>query len=223
MTKLLTKKELFDDLEKYFAIKYGFENLTERIFYHYISIGLIEVGKQERGGRRGSTSYYPQNTAGIIYLIESLKDRGFTLGEIKEYLDLLKLDNIEKIKSLKTEYDMFKKQIGIYQGITNDIRETILNEVPLRLLNLKNFKITRYEKLKSVIELRAYAELDYRELTDKIIEFTKDKDIKTLNKIGDILDKPEIEINTDKPEITVTYKKPLNKKVIFTPGSIEVV
>jgi len=53
--------------------------------------------------------------------------------------------------------------------------------VPLKLLKLRKLTITRKEKLYKIIELRAYAELDYKEITD--ISIKNSKNLEAFNKI----------------------------------------
>lgn len=69
---------------------------------------------------------------------------------------------IKDIKDILGEDKRYIEDILFKEGITPGIKDFILKNVPLKLLKLKKLTITRKEKLYKIIELRAYAELDYK-------------------------------------------------------------
>jgi len=230
MNKIISKKEFMSDLKTYFSL-----DIHINVLRNYIKHGLVKrIKYQHKKGVVGSTAEYPKNTAGLIYLIHTLKTKGFKLKEIKIYLDLLKL-SLEAVRDIKDIIDddkRFKQNILFREGVTQEVREYMLKEIPLKLLNLKNLQITRYEKFEQIIRLRAYAELNYKQLTKTIIE--NSKDLSSFNKIQEILDSPGVETNIDKIDLTkedsikeayisVRYGEPFYKTVLFKEGQIEVI
>jgi len=218
--KNITKTDLIKDANTY----YGVRGITNNILQNYISMGLIErLDSDHVKGVWGSVSYWPKSTPGMFYLIDVLKNQGFGLMEIKRYLDLTKLDSRETLNKIR---DIMKEDSELIE-IKNQVCEEDYKKI-LKLYNLrKSLKMSECEKFKRVIELRAYAEMDYKEITNILIKSFKDiKNKNDLDKIQDNLDNPGIEINIDDPEkayISVTYKEPFNKTVLFTKDKIEAV
>jgi len=230
MNKIISKKEFMSDLKTYFSL-----DIHINVLRNYIKLGLIQrISYQHKKGVVGSTAEYPRHTPGMIYLIHTLKTKGFKLKEIKIYLDLLMLDfeALRDIRDIIESDKRSKKNILFEKGITPEVREYMLKEIPLKLLNLKNLQITRWEKFEQIIELRAYAELNYKQLTKTIIE--NSKDLSSFNKIQEILDSPGVETNIDKIDLTkedsikeayisVRYGEPFYKTVLFKENKIEVI
>jgi len=230
MNKIISKKEFMSDLKTYFAL-----DIHINVLRNYIKLGLVKrISYQHKKGVVGSTAEYPKNTAGLIYLIHTLKTKGFKLKEIKIYLDLLKVD-FEALRDIRDIIDSdkrFKQNILFREGVTPETREYMLKEIPLKLLNLKNLKITRWEKFQQVIKLRAYAELDCKEISEIIIR--NSKDLKAFNKIQKNLSYPGVDTNIDKIDLTnkdsikeayisVRYGEPFYKTVLFKENQIEVI
>ncbi|MGB3346668.1 MAG: hypothetical protein WBA71_05415 [Candidatus Humimicrobiia bacterium] len=169
-------------------------------------------------GIRESVAIYPKDIPGMIYLIGIMQDQGMKLGEIKTYLNLLDLDikALKEIKEITKGDKRCRENILFEEGITPGIKAYIFKNVLLKLL--KKLKITSLEKFNKIIELKAYAELDYKEITDLIIK--NSKNLEAFNKIQKILEDPEIDINLDIPEIKVIYKEPINKEVVFKKDSL---
>lgn len=222
--KTLTKIEVLEEAKEYF----GIENISNMILQNYIAKGLItRIRHFHEKGISGSVAIYPKNTPGMLYLIRMMQDRGMQLKEIRGYLRLLELDHeaIIDIKKIIEEDERYREDILFKEGITPEIKDYILENVPLKLLKLRKLKITRKEKLYKIIELRAYAELDYKEITNLI---KNSNNLEALNKIEKALEDPEIpeidDKNLDIPEIKVIYKEPVNKEVVFKKdGLIEVI
>lgn len=234
MNQVITKKEFMSDLKTYFSI----EDLTRIKLQNYIKIGLIKRLKHyHTKGQVGSQADYPKNSPGMIYLIKFMKERRMKLREIRSYLDLLEL-NLEAVRDIKDIIEddrRHRENILFKEGITPEIKDYLLKEIPLKLLDLKKLTITRFERLKQIITLRAYAELDQKEITEIIIRNSKDLDsINKINKIEEILNSPGVETNIDKIDLTnkdsikeayisVRYGEPFYKTVLFKEGQIEVI
>jgi hypothetical protein len=166
-------------------------------------------------------------------MIEELIE-GHKLSDMKPWVDLLNLDkkSVEKIKRLIKADREFDKNILIKLGITPEQKQVLLNNYPLEIFNYKKL-ITGFDIFKKVITDRAHIELDYEEImeianqtkpkTDWIKHDDGTREPVVSSPIDDILNDPKINIDLEKPEIRATYKAPLNKQVIFTPGNIEVV
>jgi hypothetical protein len=217
----ITKRQLFEDTQIFFDIK-----ITDTIMQNYIKIGLIKrLDCCHLLGTRGSVSYFEKNTPGIFYMIDILKSQGFELREIKEYFELLKLDTpekIEKIRKIKGIDRVQKETINILFNRAVDVedRNQVLRERPAKLLVREKFKVDDFEDLKKIIELRAYAELDYAQILDIIIDFSKD--LEALNMAKRILDNPETIISPEIPEIKVIYSEPFKKQVLFSKDKISI-
>ncbi len=221
MKTTLTKIEVLEDAKKYF----GLARITNIALQNYIKKGLIKrIDHFHKKGVKGSVAIYPKNTPGILYLIRILQDQGMKLNEIGGYLSLFKLDyeEIRDIKEIIDEDKRYKEEILFKEGITSEIKAYLLSEVPLKLLNLRNLTITRLEKFNKIIELRAYSELDCKEVAEIIIKNSKDLD--SFNKIQDHLQNPTINIDIEDAQIRVEYKEPFKKIVLFTKNNkIEVI
>lgn len=221
--KTLTKIEVLEVAKKY----YGIEKISNIMLKNYIKKGLIKRLRHfHKKGVKGSVATYSKNSPGMLYLIRIMQDQGMQLKEIKKYLDLFALDHkaIKNIKEIIDEDKRYKEEILFKEGITPEIKEYLLKEVPLKLLRLKNLTITRLEKFEKVISLRAYSELDHIEITNRIIKESKNLD--SFNLAQKNLDSPTININIDDiedPQIQVNYKKPFFKIVLFTRNKIEVI
>lgn len=231
MNKIISKKEFMSDLKTYFSI----DDLSRIKLQNYIKIGLIKRLKHyHTKGQVGSQADYPKNSPGMIYLIKFMKDRRMKLRDIRSYLDLLEL-NLEAVRDIKDIIEddrRHRENILFKEGITPEIKDYLLKEIPLKLLDLKKLTITRFERLKQIITLRAYAELDQKEITEIINRNSKDLD--SINKIQEILDSPGVETNIDKLDLTkedsikevyisVRYGKPFYKTVLFKENKIEVI
>lgn len=163
--------------------------------------------------------------------IKELFDK-IKLNKLDSFFDLLELKNINEIKQIIEENIRFEKSIFARLGITPEQKKNLLENYPIDLYDYKKL-ITRYDVFERVIADHAFSKLDFNEIAELAnkseikrswIQYNDGtKELIVSSHIDDVLDNPEIEINLDKPEITVTYKAPLNKTVIFTPGSIEVV
>ncbi|MBA7493079.1 hypothetical protein ES702_03634 [subsurface metagenome] len=221
MKTTLTKIEVLSNASKYF----GLDRITNIALQNYIKKGLIKrIDHFHKKGVKGSVAIYPKNTPGILYLIRILQDQGMKLNEIGGYLSLFKLDyeEIRDIKEIIDEDKRYKEEILFKEGITSEIKAYLLSEVPLKLLNLRNLTITRLEKFNKIIELRAYSELDCKEVAEIIIKNSKDLD--SFNKIQDHLQNPTINIDIEDAQIRVEYKEPFKKIVLFTKNNkIEVI
>jgi len=231
MNQVITKREFMSDLKTYFSI----EDLTRIKLQNYIKIGLIKRLKHyHTKGQVGSQADYPKNSPGMIYLIKFMKDRRMKLRDIRSYLDLLEL-NLEAVRDIKDIIEddrRHRENILFKEGITPEIKDYLLKEIPLKLLNLKKFTITRFERLKQIIIQRAYAELDQKEITEIISRNSKDLD--SINKIQENIDPPGVETNIDKLDLTkedsikeayisVRYGEPFYKTVLFKENQIEVI
>lgn len=231
MNKIISKKEFMSDLKTYFSI----DDLSRIKLQNYIKIGLIKRLKHyHTKGQVGSQADYPKNSPGMIYLIKFMKDRRMKLRDIRSYLDLLEL-NLEAVRDIKDIIEddrRHRENILFKEGITPEIKDYLLKEIPLKLLDLKKLTITRFERLKQIITLRAYAELDQKEITEIINRNSKDLD--SINKIQEILDSPGVETNIDKLDLTkedsikevyisVRYGKPFYKTVLFKENKVEVI
>lgn len=220
----IEKTQLKKDACLYFHIPEA-DITTAKLFY-YQKRGLIEYqGKKGNPLAKGSVSFYSKNTPGLLYLIEKLQKQGYQLAEIGESLELIKLNDIEKLKVIVEEDETFNNEMFFLIGIDKEIKKYIIKNIPLKLFNFEKI-LTRLDRLKKVIELRAYAELDYKKLAS-IMNSNADKIIIKNNIaesiFNDILDYPEIEINLHISKIRVTYSDPVNKKVVFfKDGLIEV-
>lgn len=224
-SNFLEKTQLIKDAYLYFGIPES--DITTAKLFNYQKRGLIDYqGKKGNPLSKGSISLYAKNTPGLLYLIENLQKQGYQLAEIKDYLDLIKLNDIEKIKNILREHRKFEEEMLLLIGIDKEIKEYIIKNVPLNLFNYEKI-LTKLDHLKKVIQLRAYAELDYRELTSIIIANADKIIIKgnvTKSIFNDILDNPDIEINIDTQEIKVIYPAPVNKQIIFKQaGLVEVI
>jgi len=223
MKTTLTKIEVLENATKYFGLK----KISNMILQNYIKKGLItRIDYFHEKGTSGSIAIYPKNTPGMLYLIRVLQDQGMKLKEIGGYLSLFKLgyEEIRDIKEIIDEDKKYKEEILFKEGITPEIKVYLLKEVPLKLLNLRNLTITKLEKFKKIIGLRAYAELDYKIISEIIIR--KSTDLDSFNQIQDSLDSPTIDINIDDiedPQILVSYNEPFNKIVLFTKNKSEVI
>jgi len=221
--KTLTKIEVLEDAKKY----YGIEKISNMILQNYIKKGLItRIDYYHEKGTSGSIAIYPKNTPGMLYLIRVMQDQGMKLKELKGYLSLFRLDReaIRDIEDIINEDAIQKKELLFSNGITPETRNLMLKKIPLKLLNQRALKITKLEKFKKIIGLRAYAELDYKDITEIIIR--KSKDLDSFNQIQDSLDSPTISINIDDiedPLIQVEYSEPFNKIVAFTKNKSEVI
>ncbi|MBA7670133.1 hypothetical protein ES703_78276 [subsurface metagenome] len=221
--KTLTKIEVLEDAKKY----YGIEKISNMILQNYIKKGLItRIDYYHEKGTSGSIAIYPKNTPGMLYLIRVMQDQGMKLKELKGYLSLFRLDReaIRDIEDIINEDAIQKKELLFSNGITPETRNLMLKKIPLKLLNQRALKITRFEKFKKIIGLRAYAELDYKNITEIIIR--KSKDLDSFNQIQDSLDSPTIDINIDDvndPLIQVEYSEPFNKIVAFTKNKSEII
>ena len=224
----ISKREFMSDLKTY----YGIEEVSKIKLQNYVKIGLIKRLKHyHKKGKIGSQADYPQNSPGLIYLIKVMGDRRVKLKDIKTYLDLLSLnfESVRDIKDIIEEDKRYRENMLFKEGITPETKDYLLKEIPLKLLDLKKFKITNFERLKRIIKLRAYAELDYKEITKLIIENSKE-----FNKIQEILDSPGVETNIDKIDLTnkdsikeayisVRYAEPFYITVLFKENQIEVI
>jgi hypothetical protein len=162
--------------------------------------------------------------------IKELFDK-IKLDKLDSFFDLLELKNINEIKQIIEENIRFEKSIFSRLGITPEQKKNLLENYPIDLYDY-NKLITRYDVFERVILDSAYSKLDFNEIAElanksKIkrtwIQYNDGtKEPIVSSQIDDILDNPEIEINIDRPEIIVTYESPLNRKVIFTPGNVEV-
>jgi len=162
----------------------------------------------------------------MLYLIRVMQDQGMKLKELRGYLSLFRLNReaVIDIKDLINEDNIQKKELLFSNGITPETRDLMLKKIPLKLLNQRALKITKLEKFNKIIGLRAYAELDYKDITEIIIR--KSKDLDSFNQIQDSLDSPTIDINIDDiedPQILVEYKEPFNKIVLFSKNKSEVI
>lgn len=220
--KTLDKSEVLKDAKKYFDVE-----TSSGMLQFYITKGMItRIDHYHEKGVSGSVSIFPPNTPGMLYLIRVLQDQGMKLKEIRGFLSLLELnyEAIRDIKDIIEEDKKYREDILFKEGITPEVKQYILKEVPLKFMRLKKLKITRLEKFNKIIELRAYAELDYKEITDLIIR--KSKDLDSFNQIQDSLDSPTIDIDIDDIEdaqILVSYDEPFNKSVKFSKNKIEVI
>lgn len=216
----IDKTQLTKDAEMYFGIK----DISSSKLFYYSKMGLIEfIEKIGNPAGKGSISLYAKNTPGILYFINQLQGQGFQLIEIKEYLDLIKLNDITQIQNILEEDTGFNEEMPFLLGIDKKIKEYLIENVPINLFDYKKI-LTRLDYLERAVKLRAYAELDYKELTEIIVKNTKiiKKGSKFESIFNDILDNPGIEINLDIPEIKVIYKEPVSKTVIFKQNSIQV-
>jgi len=156
----------------------------------------------------------------MLYLIRIMQDRGMKLKEIGGYLSLFRLDHeaVRDIKEIIEEDKKYKEEILFKKGITPEIKDYLLKNVPLKLLKLRNLVITRLEKFNKIISLKAYSELDSKDITEIIIKNSKDLD--SFNLIQDKLDSPTIYLDDiDNAEISVIYEKPFNRNVLFTKNN----
>lgn len=220
--KTLDKSEVLKDAKKYFDVE-----TSSGMLQFYITKGVISrIDHYHIKGISGSVSIFPPNTPGMLYAIRVLQDQGMKLKEIRGYLSLFALgrEAIRDIKDIIEEDMSYRENIIFKEGITPKIKEYLLKEVPLKLLRLKKLKITRLEKFKKIIELKAYSELDYKDITEIIIR--NSKDLNSFNKIQDILDNPIIDINIENEEeafISVLYEEPFNINVLFKENEIEII
>jgi len=219
METTLTKIEVLSNASKYF----GLARITNIALQNYIKKGLIKrIDHFHKKGVKGSVAIYPKNTPGMLYLIRIMQDQGMKLKEIGGYLSLFKLDYeaIRDIKEIIDEDKRYREEILFKEGITPEIKDYLLKNVPLKLLKLRNLTITRLEKFKRIIELKAYSHLDCKKITEIIIENSKDQ--KAFYKIQDKLDSPTIDINIDDvndPLIQVEYSEPFNRNVLFSKNN----
>jgi len=224
-TDFMTKTQLLKDASTYFSMPQ--EEITTGKLFYYASKGLIKHGEKKANPlKRGSLSVYPKNTPGLLYMIDVLQKQGFQLSEIKEYLDLTELKDINRLKAILEEDRKFNEEMYFLIGIDKEIKDYLIKNVPLNLINQEKI-LTKLDYLKKVIELRAYAELNYKEITNLIISnadkiIAKDKIIDSV--FYNVLDNPEISINlrNEAAQISVLYKDPINKKVMFSEEGIEV-
>lgn len=224
--KKITKTELLEEIKKF----YGITSLTNNILQNYLAKGLIKrLDHTFVKGIRGSVAYFPENTPGLIYLIETLKNEGYELIEIKKYLDLIKLNSVEvlnKIKWLIDQDRIYKEKIIYKEGISPKTKAFLLKEIIL------NPKITGYGKLEKVISLKAYSEIDRLEIARLILE--NSQNLKAVDDLQEKLENPEIKTNIDKLDlneknaidrayISVKYDDPFNIDVLFKRNEIRII
>ena len=220
--KTLDKSDVLKDAKTYFDVE-----TSSMMLQYYITKGVItRIDHYHIKGVSGSVSIFPPNTPGLLYLIRVMRDRNMILKELRGYLSLFRLDReaIRDIKDIIEEDAIQKRELLFSNGITPETRELMLKKIPLKLLNQRALKITRFEKFNKIIGLRAYAELDYKDITEIIIR--KSKDLDSFNQIQDSLDSPTIDINIDDiedPQILVEYGEPFNKIVLFSKNKSEVI
>jgi len=155
---------------------------------------------------------------------------GIKLKKAKYWVDLFNLseNDVEEIKKMQREDMEYNRDVLFSIGITPEQKKDLLNNVPLKLLDYEKL-ITRLDIFKRVAILRAYIELDQKEITKIYVDSGTVTKVQygipfTKSPIDDILYNPEIDINLGIPEIRVNYSDPVSKEVVFKKdGLIKVI
>ena len=220
----ITKLKLLEDAKNY----YGVEGISNNILQNYLKIGLIKrLDFDHVKGIRGSVSYFPVNTPGIFYLIEVLQDQGMKLKTIKKYADLLEFKNIEILKNMIEKYNRALAEIDNRLDTGQNQKKPLDKESFGRILNFRLLQRSlirnEFVEFKRFVELRAYAELDYKELTEVIIKYVNSTTF-DITKLNDTLDFPDIKINLKSTvvPITVKYSEPINRLICFSNKGVKV-
>ncbi|RXG62622.1 hypothetical protein ES695_21160 [Candidatus Atribacteria bacterium 1244-E10-H5-B2] len=221
--KGITKIQLLEDAKKYYGI-----DISNNILQNYLKIGLIRrLDFDHVKGIRGSVSYFPLNTPGIFYLIEVLQKQEMKLKTIKKYADLLEFNNIEIIQNMIEKQNRALAEIDHRLDIGQNQKQILDKESFDRILSFKLLQrsLLRNEffEFNRFIELRAYAELDYKEVTEAIIKYVNSTAF-DITKLNDTLDFPDIKINLKSTviPITVKYSEPINRLICFSNKGVKV-
>ena len=186
----LTNQEVVEVLKR----KYGIKITKDKLRY-YSTERFIEGGFRRRiPGRKGTVSFYKDNTPERIYFTRYLKNfYRFKLKKISEYSKILCMENDKKL-------DIYKKyKIGIIKG--KDGREIIqLGEWEL-VNDLADFQ--EFSILRALFEV---GKLNYKQKQplpfDSTVVITKDKN--------------------GKDNIVVRLGENINKKVVFSSNGVVV-
>ncbi len=220
----ITKLKLLEDAKNY----YGIEGISNNILQNYLKIGLIKrLDFDHVKGIRGSVSYFPINTPGMFYLIKTLQDQEMKLKTIKKYMDLLGFKNIEILKNMIEKHNRVLAEIDNRLDTGQNQKQTLDKKSFNRILNFRLLQrsLVRNEffEFNRFLELRAYVEIDYRELAEVIIKYVNSTAF-DIEKLNDTIDFPEIKINLENKivPISVKYADPLNYLVCFSSNGIKV-
>lgn len=122
-------------------------NVTKQTLFHYDQIGLLEPHHKAENGYR----YYSYQQFDIMYMIESLKEIGMSLAEIKQFMSITTPEIMvetfkeksnrlaEKIESLQRVQKAIAKKIAITeQAIQEDFSSIYLEQVEEHYLYLSD-------------------------------------------------------------------------------------
>jgi ribosomal protein S18 len=149
------------------------------------------------------------------------------LKTIKKYADLLEFKNIEILKNMIEKYNRALAEIDNRLDTGQNQKKPLDKESFGRILNFRLLQRSlirnEFVEFKRFVELRAYAELDYKELTEVIIKYVNSTTF-DITKLNDTLDFPDIKINLKSTvvPITVKYSLPINRLICFSNKGVKV-